>query len=173
MGIKIDRSNVPSAISRLPFETPQAPAAEVAASPLVLKAYTDGFDQPANRTAQTPAPALTTDKRGYPRGTVPVVNGQVTVPGLGTFPAPAPGKKSKIKLDKKNNLILKANADGTVSVQVKKRGGGFFGFLKKLGGFVMKALPMVSKVLSFVPGLNAIAAPLNIATKVLGAVQGK
>jgi hypothetical protein len=171
MGIKIGSSPAPVFMSQdMKPLVPREPV-RPAAPQWLQQLFTDGFDRRATTTAlAAPAPALTQDKRGYPRGTVPVENGQVNIPGLGTFPAPAPGKTSKINLDKKNKLVLKRNADGTVSVQVKKRGGGFFGFLKKLGGLALKALPIASKILSFVPGLNAIAAPLNVATKVLGAV---
>ena len=71
---------------------------------------------------QQPVSNLTTDKRGFPKGTVGLnADGKVEIPGLGTFDAPQPGKTSKIKLDKKNKLHLKMNADGTVSVEVKKK----------------------------------------------------
>lgn len=50
---------------------------------------------------------------------------------------------------------------------VKKKGGFFSkigGALKKVGKVVAKALPVVTTVACFVPGLNAIALPMKIAT---------
>ena len=133
---------------------------------------------PGTTPGTTPPPAnnLTTDKRGYPKGTVQVgADNKVNIPGLGTFEAPAPGKKSKIKLDKKNTLHLKRNEDGSVSVEVKKKKKGFFsklgGALKKVGSFIKKALPIVSTIASFIPGLNFIAIPLKIATAAMGAMD--
>jgi hypothetical protein len=125
---------------------------------------------------QGPVTNLTTDKRGYPKGTVALnADGKVEIPGLGTFDPPQPGKTSKIKLDKKNKLHMKMNPDGTVSVEVKKKKGGFFSKIgsafKKIGGFIKKALPIISTVASFIPGLNAIAIPLKIATAVMNGVD--
>jgi hypothetical protein len=134
---------------------------------------------PSTPGTTTPPPAnnLTTDKRGYPKGTVQVgADNKVEIPGLGTFEAPAPGKESKVKLDKKNTLHLKRNEDGSVSVEVKKKKKkGFFsklgGALKKVGSFIKKALPIVSTIASFIPGLNFIAIPLKIATAAMGAMD--
>ena len=184
MGFKIQSQRLVSP-RRSDFDVPARKEGETFRGPVALKSYSDGFEPSSRATgspalherpsapAPAPAPAarFTTDSRGFPRGQAPVVDGKVEVPGLGTFPAPAPGKKTQVNLDKKNKLVLKRNADGTVSVQVKKR-GGLLGFLKKLGGVLLKALPIASKILSFIPGLNVLAAPLAAVSRVVGAVKG-
>jgi hypothetical protein len=57
----------------------------------------------------------------------------------------------------------------TAPKKKKKKKKGLF---SKIGGFLKKALPIVSKIASFVPGLNAIAAPLNIASNIISSTGG-
>lgn len=46
----------------------------------------------------------------------------------------------------------------------KKSGGGLFG---KIAGFLKKIMPIVSKIASFIPGLQAIVKPLEMASSFL------
>ena len=50
----------------------------------------------------------------------------------------------------------------------KKSGGGLFG---KIAGFLKKALPIISKIASFIPGLNVIAKPLELASSFLNKAE--
>jgi hypothetical protein len=54
------------------------------------------------------------------------------------------------------------------SAAPKKKGGGLFG---KIAGFLKKALPIISKIASFIPGLNAIAKPLELASSFLNKAE--
>ncbi len=68
---------------------------------------------------------------------------------------------------------LKATAPLTPPKPKKK--GGFFskigGALKKIGKVVVKALPIVTTVACFIPGINAIALPLKIASMATKAIS--
>ncbi len=81
-----------------------------------------------------------------------------------------PGKAmSKTVKVGKYKLTITLKEDGTVSIKRKKKRGGLFGGLfKKIGGFLKKALPIISMVAMFVPGLQ----PLALASRIAGGFMG-
>lgn len=99
-----------------------------------------------------------------------------------------PGKKvsKKFKIGKyKFRVTLDENGDVNIKKKKKKKGlfgkiGGFFkkvgkgigNAFKKVGSFVKKALPIVSTVAMFIPGLQPFAIAARVATGVMGVVDG-
>ena len=92
-----------------------------------------------------------------------------------------PGKKTskKFKIGKyKFRVTLDENGD--VNIKKKKKKRGLFGKIgsafkkigKKVGGFLKKALPIVSTLAMFVPGLQPFALAARIGTSVMGVVDG-
>ncbi len=71
-----------------------------------------------------------------------------------------PGKKisKKIKVGK-YKLTITLNEDGSVNIKRKKKRGGLFGkiggLFKGIGNILKKALPIISMVAMFIPGLAA------------------
>lgn len=91
-----------------------------------------------------------------------------------------PGKKvsKKIKVGK-YKLTINLNADGSVNIKRKKKGGFFSkigkaigGALKGIGNVLKKALPIISTVAMFIPGLQPLALAGRIASGVMGVVDG-
>lgn len=84
----------------------------------------------------------------------------------------------KFKIGKyKYNVSLDAN--GNVEIKKKKKKGFFSklgsaigGAFKKVGGFLKKALPIISTVAMFIPGLQPLALAGRIASGVMGVVDG-
>lgn len=91
-----------------------------------------------------------------------------------------PGQKvsKKIKVGK-YKLTINLNADGSVNIKRKKKGGFFSkigsaigGALKGIGKVLKKALPIISTVAMFIPGLQPLALAGRIASGVMGVVDG-
>jgi len=91
-----------------------------------------------------------------------------------------PGQKvsKKIKVGK-YKLTINLNADGSVNIKRKKKGGFFSkigkaigGALKGIGNVLKKALPIISTVAMFIPGLQPLALAGRIASGVMGVVDG-
>lgn len=92
-----------------------------------------------------------------------------------------PGKavSKKIKVGK-YKLTINLNADGSVQQIKRKKKGGFFskigdaigGALKGIGKVLKKALPIISTVAMFIPGLQPLALAGRIASGVMGVVDG-
>ncbi len=88
-----------------------------------------------------------------------------------------PGKAvSKTVKVGKYKLTINLKEDGTVSVSRKKKKRGLFGGLgglfKGIGNILKKALPIVSMVAMFIPGLQPLALAARIASGVMGVVDG-
>ena len=88
-----------------------------------------------------------------------------------------PGKKiTKTVKVGKYKLKITLNEDGTVSIKRKKKHGGLFGkiggFFKKVGRFLKKALPIISTIAMFIPGLQPLALAAGIRSGVMGVVDG-
>jgi len=157
----------------------QQPGAPGTATPGAPTSPSAPGGAPAPAPLPAPAPARPEDqwsqgKHGIKGKAYPDETGKINIPGYGEVQAPPPGKKEKIKIDKKKYIEVKTNKDGSVSVETKKKGGFFSkigGAFKKIGGFVKKALPIITTVASFIPGVNAIAIPLKIATSAMGAID--
>lgn len=88
-----------------------------------------------------------------------------------------PGKpvSKKFKIGKyKYQVSLDEN--GQTNIKRKKKKKGLFGKIgsafKKIGGFIKKALPIVSTVAMFIPGLQPLALAGRIASGVMGVVDG-
>lgn len=88
-----------------------------------------------------------------------------------------PGQKvsKKIKVGK-YKLTITLNEDGSVHIKRKKKKGGLFGgignFFKKVGNVLKKALPIISTVAMFIPGLQPLALAARVASGVMGVVDG-
>ena len=88
-----------------------------------------------------------------------------------------PGKAASktIKVGK-YKLTINLKEDGTVSISRKKKKRGLFGGLgglfKGIGNILKKALPIVSMVAMFIPGLQPLALAARIASGVMGVVDG-
>lgn len=91
-----------------------------------------------------------------------------------------PGQKvsKKVKVGK-YKLTINLNADGSVNIKRKKKGGFFSkigkaigGALKGIGNVLKKALPIISTVAMFIPGLQPLALAGRIASGVMGVVDG-
>lgn len=92
-------------------------------------------------------------------------------------PGQAVSKKIKVG---KYKLTINLNADGSVQQIKRKKKGGFFskigdaigGALKGIGKVLKKALPIISTVAMFIPGLQPLALAGRIASGVMGVVDG-
>lgn len=87
-----------------------------------------------------------------------------------------PGQKvsKKIKVGK-YKLTINLNEDGSVNIKRKKKGGFFSKIgdaLKGVGKILKKALPIISTVAMFIPGLQPLALAGRIASGVMGVVDG-
>lgn len=91
-----------------------------------------------------------------------------------------PGQKvsKKVKVGK-YKLTINLNADGSVNIKRKKKGGFFSkigkaigGAFKGIGKVLKKALPIISTVAMFIPGLQPLALAGRIASGVMGAIDG-
>lgn len=87
-----------------------------------------------------------------------------------------PGQKvsKKIKVGK-YKLTINLNEDGSVNIKRKKKGGFFSKIgdaLKGIGNVLKKALPIISTVAMFIPGLQPLALAGRIASGVMGVVDG-
>ncbi|MBI3180639.1 MAG: hypothetical protein HYZ28_00600 [Myxococcales bacterium] len=94
------------------------------------------------------------DKKGFPKGTAQIVDGKAYIPGMGLIDAT---KTQKLPIGKNEFFKLRVNQDGTVTSYIRKEGGGIF------GGTIGKIISGVLTVASFVPGVNLVAVPLNVA----------
>ncbi len=92
-----------------------------------------------------------------------------------------PGKEvsKKFKIGK-HKFSVSLDADGNTNIKKKKKKRGFFSKIgsafkkigKKVGGFIKKALPIISTVAMFIPGLQPFALAARVATGVMGVVDG-
>ena len=88
-----------------------------------------------------------------------------------------PGKAvSKTIKVGKYKLTINLKEDGTVSIKRKKKHRGLFGGLGKIfkgiGNILKKALPIVSMVAMFIPGLQPLALAARVASGFMGVVDG-
>jgi len=109
------------------------------------------------------------DKRGFAKAydLQPDKNGNISYPGFErAFQAPPPGTNDIVKrfADGELKVKLKTDDQGLVHAQVKQI---YHGGLGNLGGI----LGVISTVAAFIPGVNAIAAPLAIATNLANAAN--
>ncbi len=81
-------------------------------------------------------------------------------------PGKAVSKKFKIG---KHKFTVSLDENGNTNIKKKKKKGGFF---SKIGGFLKKALPIISTVAMFIPGLQPLALAGRIASGVMGVVDG-
>lgn len=84
-------------------------------------------------------------------------------------PGKAVSKKFKIG---KYKFKVSIDENGQVHIKKKKKSGLFGGFFKKVGGFLKKALPIISTIAMFIPGLQPLALVGRIASGVMGVVDG-
>jgi hypothetical protein len=133
---------------------------------LSLKSNDDG-----SVSVNTKTLGLEADKKGNFKGDVLPVDGKVDIAGKEIdVSGLKPGKtmKKTIKINgKKYKVKLRMNADGTVSVEGKRKRS----FFSKVAGFIGKALNFVGKFAPFLAAIPGIGTAVAIASKVISGIN--
>lgn len=181
----------------MPQNTAQTTEADSIAQFFDVLTQNSGTDKSLDRLAELLTPK-TTDAAPSSNFSAPTVNTPPIVENYGGFTfkndkekaavdqalaemrnaqAANPGKAmdKTIKVGK-YKFKIHLNEDGSVEIRRKKKKKGLFGkigsALKGIGKVLKKALPIISTVAMFIPGLQPLALAARVATGVMGVVDG-